>query len=70
MRKTYNKRIGDPSSEYGMPDGGERFEEALQKKHERAEFLWCEFVSFMRSHDVTPSELRGMFTRYYDEFIA
>ena len=69
MRKTYNKRIGDPSSEYGMPDGGQRFEEALQKKQERAEYIWGEFVEFMRSRDVKPQELRGMFIRYYEEYI-
>lgn len=70
MRKMYNKKIGDPSSEYGMPDGDKRFAEALQKKQERAAFLWGEFVAFMRLHNVTPSELREMFTRYYEEFIA
>lgn len=70
MRKMYNQKIGDPSSEYGMPNGGERFAEALQKKQERSAHLWGEFVEFMHQHDVTPSELREMFTRYYEEFIA
>lgn len=70
MRKMYSQQIGDPSSEYGMPNGGERFAEALQKKQERAEYLWTEFVNFMRGHNVTPSELRAMFTRYYEEFLA
>lgn len=69
MRKMYTKRIGDPSSEYGMPDGAERFAKTLQLKQERAEYLWSEFVGFMRDHDVTPDELRTMFTRYYEEFI-
>jgi hypothetical protein len=40
------------------------------KSHEeRQKFLWGEFVSFMKSHDVKPSELRSMFTRYYEESI-
>lgn len=69
MRKTYSKRVGDPSSEYGYINGGKKFEEALQKKLERSTFLWSEFVEFMRSRDVTPSEMRGMFTRYYEEYI-
>lgn len=69
MRKMYNKKIGDPSSEYGMPNGGERFAEAVQKKQERGAFLWAEFIEFMKDHDVTPAELRTMFTRYYEEFM-
>lgn len=69
MRKMHNKKIGDPSSEYGMPNGGERFAEAVQKKQDRAALLWADFIGFMKDHDVTPAELRAMFTRYYEEFL-
>ena len=69
MRKLYNKKIGDPSSEYGMPDGDERFIKNVAERAERHEQLWQDFVSFMLAHDVRPDELRTMFTRYYDEFI-
>lgn len=69
MRKMYNKKIGDPSSEYGMPDGDERFIKKFTERAERHEQLWQDFVSFMLAHDVRPDELRTMFTRYYDEFI-
>lgn len=69
MRKMFNNRIGDPSSEYGMPDGDERFIKKIAERAERNEQLWQDFVSFMLTHDVRPDELRTMFTRYYEEFL-
>lgn len=69
MRKMYNNKIGDPSSEYGMPDGDERFIKKVSERAERHEQLWKDFVSFMIAHDVRPDELRAMFTRYYEEFL-
>ena len=69
MRKMYNNKIGDPSSEFGYSDGGERFDKKIQQKTERSEWLWGEFVSFMKDHEVVPSELREMFTRYYKEYV-
>lgn len=69
MRKMYTNRVGDPSSEFGMPDGGEKFMEKLKTQYERYSALWADFVQFMRDHNVTPEELRVMFTRYYEEFI-
>ena len=63
------KRVGDPSSKYGYDPNGEQFEADLKAHEERYNFLWNEFISFMKSHNVTPSELRSMFTRYYEEFI-
>lgn len=69
MRRMYNKKIGDPSSEFGMPDGDERFIKKVSERAERHEQLWHEFVSFMAAHDVRPDELRTMFARYYEEFL-
>lgn len=69
MRKMYNKRIGDPSSEFGMPDGDERFEQRLQEHFDRAESLWNDFVDFMQTHNVRPDELRQMFVRYHEKFL-
>lgn len=57
------------SSKYGYPNGAELFEKDIRAKQERAERLWAEFVCFMKSRDITPSELRGMFVRYYEEFL-
>lgn len=62
-------KVGETSSKYGMPNGGELFEADLRAAEERYEWLWSEFVTFMKNHDVTPSELRSMFTRYYEEYI-
>ena len=70
MRKMYNPAIGDPSSEFGYSNGGERFNQKVQKKVERYEQLWNDFVSFMINHKVTPEEIRTMFTRYYDEYLS
>lgn len=65
-----NNKVGETSSKYGFPGGGDRFIADCKAHEERYELLWGEFVSFMKSHNVTPSELRLMFTRYYEEFLA
>ena len=62
-------KVGETSSKYGFPGGDKQFISDLKTHEERHQFLWGEFVSFMKSHDVTPSELRSMFTRYYEEFL-
>jgi hypothetical protein len=64
------RHVGDPSSKYGYDPTGERFEKDIQAHIDRADFLWNEFIEFMQSHDVIPSELRWMFTRYYEEFLT
>lgn len=61
--------IGDPSSKYGYDRHGKQFEADIQAGLEREEFLWAEFIQFMKTHDVNPSDLRAMFTRYYEEFL-
>lgn len=63
------KSVGDPSSKYGYDHNGSKFEADMQAHKERGEFLWNEFVGFMKSHDVRPEELRSMFTRYYEEYL-
>lgn len=70
MRKFYNSTIGDPSSEFGYCNGGERFSQKVQERAERHEQLWGDFVAFMIAHDVKPDELRTMFTRYYSEYLS
>ena len=62
-------KVGETSSKYGFPGGGDRFMADCKAREERHEFLWGEFVSFMKAHNVTPYELRSMFTRYYEEFL-
>ena len=68
-RKAKNGKVGETSSKYGYSKGGEQFIEDVQKHEERCNYLWSEFTDFMKSHNVTPSELRSMFTRYYEEYL-
>ena len=66
----WNPSIGDPSSEFGYSNGGERFDQKVQERAERHEQLWNDFVSFMTDHEVRPDELRMMFTKYYSEYLS
>lgn len=63
------RNVGDPCSKYGYDRNGEQFEKDIQAHIERGEYLWNEFVEFMKSHDATPEEFRSMFIRYYEEFL-
>lgn len=63
-------RVGETSSKYGYPGGGDLFMADVKAHEERHQFLWNEFVTFMKSHNVTPVELRSMFTKYYEEFLT
>lgn len=64
-----HNKVGETSSKYGYPGGGDRFIADCKAHEERQKFLWTEFIDFMKSHDVTPSELRSMFAKYYEEFL-
>lgn len=61
--------IGETSSKYGYSNGGDQFVADCKAHEERYELLWNEFIDFMKSHNITPSELRSMFTKYYEEFL-
>lgn len=68
--KAKRGKVGEVSSKYGYDKDGSQFNADMEKHHERAEYLWAEFIEFMKSHNVVdPRELRILFTRYYDEFI-
>lgn len=68
--KTAKKgKVGEVSSKYGYANGAELFESDIKAKQERAEYLWREFVKFMQDRKITPSELRSMFVKYYEEFL-
>ena len=67
--KNPTRNVGEPSSKYGYDRDGKQFEADLKAHEERHNYLWAEFIGFMKSHDVTPPELRAMFTRYYEEFL-
>lgn len=63
------KNVGDPCSKYGYDRNGKQFEADIKAKVERHNYLWAEFVAFMKQHEATPDEFRRMFTRYYEEYI-
>lgn len=69
LRVAKTNKVGETSSKYGFPNGGDLFIKDIQSHEDRYNFLWIEFIDFMKSHNVTPSELRRMFTRYYEEFL-
>ena len=62
-------RVGETSSKYGYPGGGEQFIEDCKAHEARYNFLWERFIEFMKTYNVTPSELRSMFSKYYEEFL-
>jgi hypothetical protein len=63
------RNVGDPCSKYGYDRNGEQFNADIQAHEERGQFLWDEFVKFMKSHDVDPRCFRELFIRYHDEFL-
>ena len=73
MARNLNPRkngIGEPSSKYGYDRDGSQFDADIERNNQRNEYLWAEFVSFIDDHNVKPSELRTMFTRYYEEYLS
>lgn len=61
--------VGEVSSKYGYPGGGEQFERDILEKKQRSEALYAEFVAWMKERGISPKEVRHMFIRFYDEFI-
>lgn len=58
-------KVGEPSSKYGYPGGGEQFEKDIQAKAEAADVLYAAFVEWMREHNADPETVRAMFVRFY-----
>jgi len=61
--------VGEVSSKYGYPGGGEQFEKDIAQKLEEAEALYQEFVKWMKERNADPETVRLMFVRFYEEFI-
>lgn len=68
-RCTYARpgKVGEVSSKYGFPGGGEAFERDIVQHLEEAEALYQDFVEWMKSRNVTPEDVRRLFTRFYEE---
>lgn len=64
-----NGAVGETSSKYGFPGGGEAFIADLESAKERYEKLWTDFVEFMKSTGADPRTFRYLFVRYHEEFI-
>ena len=64
-----SRSVGEVSSKYGYSNGGDLFEQGLQKHCEGYEALYAEFKVWMKSKGVDPRKFRELFLRYYDEFI-
>lgn len=70
-RCTFAKRgkVGEVSSKYCYPGGGEQFEQDIAKKFEEAEALYQDFVKWMREREADPKIVRMMFVRFYEDYI-
>lgn len=62
-----SSRIGEPSSKYGY--NPEKFNEDMQRHAEESEALYSEFRNWIIEKNVDPMKFRGLFRRYYKEFI-
>lgn len=63
-------KVGEPSSKYGYPGGGEQFERDIAQRKEEAEALYLDFVEWMKSRNASPEDVRRLFTRFYEEFFG
>lgn len=62
-------KVGEPSSKYGYPGGGEQFERDIAQKAWEAKILYEELVEWMMERKVEPEVFRLMYMRFYDEYI-
>ncbi len=72
MSKFSQKRyrnVGELSSKYAYDKDGKQFEADIRRHIEEGEKLYKEFVEWMKSKNVTPDTFRGLFRKYYEEFI-
>ena len=63
------KRVGELSSKYAYDFDGSQFEADVKRHSEEYETLYSEFIEFMKSKSVAPSQFRSLFMRYYEDFI-
>ena len=61
--------VGETSSKYGYPGGGEQFERDIAQKFEESEVLYQKFVNWMKEQEADPETVRLMFVRFYEDYI-
>ena len=66
-RHLSSKSIGEPSSKYGY--NPEKFNEDMQRHADEIEALYNDFKNWMIKKNVDPMKFRGLFRRYYEDFI-
>lgn len=62
-----NHRVGEVSSKYGY--NPEQFDKDLEERKARSDMLWNDFVHWLKLHEITPDDARGLFRRLYEEYL-
>lgn len=73
MSKFSQKRyrnVGELSSKYAYDRDGRQFEADIQRHIDETEQLYTDFKEWIKARNVTPDKFRGLFRRYYEEFIG
>ena len=68
-RKTIIKRhrVGEVSSKYGY--NPEQFNKDMEARKARSDALWANFLEWMKAHEITPDDARGLFRRLFEEYL-
>lgn len=61
-------RVGEVSSKYGY--NPEQFDKDLDTRKDRSDALWADFLGWMKQHEITPDEARGLFRRMFEEYLS
>ena len=61
-------KVGETSSKYGYPGGGEQFEADMAQHLLKSQALYEDFKKWMFAHEVDPETVRSLFVRFYYEF--
>ena len=67
MRRIKNHRVGEVSSKYGYNPG--QFDQDLEARKAHSDALWADFLGWMKLHEITPDEARGLFRRLFEEYL-
>lgn len=60
-------RVGEVSSKYGY--NPKQFDKDMEARKARSDALWADFQKWMKLHEITPDEARGLFRRLFEEYL-
>lgn len=60
-------RVGEVSSKYGY--NPEQFNKDMEARKARSDALWADFLEWMKAHEITPDDARGLFRRLFEEYL-